>query len=743
MSNAAVDVALHLRLHDAATPGLDRAAQRAIDGERRVAQAGVQARAQQAAAIDRTAQAAQRSVRDMTNATAQAHAQQRGSMERLSQARELLGVRSEHAVQREIKQTEAAYERLAKSGRLGAAEQSRAYDAMRQKVQLLTNEMGKLTAEQQRQAQFAERLAAAEARMAARAKAVQERDAKGQRVLQAGGMVVAGVAAGAYAMAAPVQRAMSFDERMAHMANTAFNERDTAGRRVGMRELEQAINVSVQRGGGTREHAAETLDALIASGAMRVDEAIKMLPTLTKAGTAANADPTQLAQIGIRAMQTFKVDAADLPRVLNMALAAGQAGGFELKDMAKWLPQQMAAATMSGMRGREGFAKLAALNQAAAITAGTKDEAGNNVVNLLAKINSQDTAKDAQKMGVNLPAYLQAQRAKGLDSVDAFAALVDRSVHGRDDYKALQRQLARAKTDDDKRAALESMTTIAQGAGIGKLIQDRQALMALLGMMNNREYLGEVLAKVRANDRGNGGAVDQNFELISGTGAYKQQQRQESMAAAEKAAIDKLPGGSAVNDALTSLAQRFPAVTGSASLAATGLAAVAGAAGIAALALRTQGAGGSAIARAAGKAVEYLPSGRTVAKVGAIGLGAAAGGAVLQKMAGEDSAIARYGSSMLNGAAAGATVGSLVPVVGTAIGAGVGASMGALYEWLSSKPAQANADKAEPPKMDAKVRIEFGQLPDGLVPRVAASSMSASGMNARFDTGNIMTGVPN
>ena len=81
---------------------------------------------------------------------------------------------------------------------------------------------------------------------------------------------------------------------------------------------------------------------------------------------------------------------------MNMAMSAGQAGGFELKDMAKWLPQQMAAASMSGMSGRAGFAKLAALNQAAMITAGNKEEAGNNVVNLLGKINSNDTAADAK-----------------------------------------------------------------------------------------------------------------------------------------------------------------------------------------------------------------------------------------------------------------------------------------------------------------------------------------------------------
>jgi TP901 family phage tail tape measure protein len=225
------------------------------------------------------------------------------------------------------------------------------------------------------------------------AKELDSMHARGSKALQMGGIVAAGGAAAAYALANPIKQAMTFDERLAHMSNTAFRERDVAGRKFGMNELRTAIDKAQQGGGGTREGAAEALDSMIASGAMSPAQAVSMLPHVTKAASAANADPTQLANIGIRAMQTFKIKSEDMPNVLNMALAAGQAGGFELKDMSKWLPQQMAAATMSGLSGKEGFAKLAALNQAAAITAGSKDEAGNNVVNLLSKINSQDTRR--------------------------------------------------------------------------------------------------------------------------------------------------------------------------------------------------------------------------------------------------------------------------------------------------------------------------------------------------------------
>ncbi|KOP35249.1 hypothetical protein AFK69_00055, partial [Xenorhabdus sp. GDc328] len=58
-----------------------------------------------------------------------------------ARARETLGVRAERAIQREITRTIASYNRLARSGTLSIAEQSRAYDAMRQRVAALRNEM--------------------------------------------------------------------------------------------------------------------------------------------------------------------------------------------------------------------------------------------------------------------------------------------------------------------------------------------------------------------------------------------------------------------------------------------------------------------------------------------------------------------------------------------------------------------------------------------------------------------------
>lgn len=643
---AAVNVELRMTVRDGgATPALEKVGQAGEQAAGKIGQASERAAAaieQSAAAINKAADAisqmAQRSAQAQVQAADQAASaieqtatRQRTAYERMSHAREVLGVRSEQSIQREIDQTTAAYQRVQREGNLSADEQARHYAALQQRVQTLTNEMGRLTAEQQRSADISARAGQAEQRRMQRQAEFMAQQERFQARMRTAVTVGAAVTAGAYTLKAPLQQAMSFDERLAGMANTAYAERDVVGRKIGMGQLEAAINRSVGKGGGgTRERAADALDMLIASGIVSPKDAMAMLPSIMRASAASGAEATELAGIGLRAQQTFKIAPADMPRILNMALAAGQAGGFELKDMARWLPQQMAAASLTGLSGRAGFARLVALNQVAATTAGTTDEAGNNVINLLAKINSADTARDAKKqLNVDLPAYLAQQRAKGVDAIDAFGALVEQSAMKRQDYREARAKLAGPQTDQAKRATLESMANIAQGAGIGTLIQDRQAMMALVAVLNQRQYLADVTAKVRANDRASGGAVDVNYALISGTAAFRVRQAEQAKDAAQKSAMDGLtPAVGKVAGVFADLAQKYPALSGAVYTATGAIAAMAAAAGGAALVLGggkipgtlgKLGRAGKVVAPVAGKAIKF--AGRAVPHLAAAGVG--------------------------------------------------------------------------------------------------------------------------
>ncbi len=710
--SSAVDVEVRLKMRDGATAGIKSSAQTARQEAAKTASATEKAAQKSAEAVEKSA------------------ARQRSSYEKLSHARGSLGMRSEHAVRREIQQTEAAYNRLKASGSMSWQQQAVAADKMRQKVTALTNEMGKLTAAQKTYA--------------------------GIKFAAAG---VAGVGAAAYTLKAPAERAMSYDRRLANMANTAYAERDAAGRVIGMKTLEAAVNKARREGGGTREQAAEALDTMIASGVVSDADAIKMLPGIMKSATASNTDANALATIAIRAQQSFKISADDLPAVLSSALAAGQAGGFELRDMAKWLPQQMAMAKSIGLSGKEGFAKLASWNQASVITAGTRDEAGNNLRDLLNELNTPHFKRflGDQLLGDGTPGkkgerykrmkdidavYLDYQ-SRGIDKVSATLELMQEVFSKDKRYQELQEKLKTLdpKDQEGRRAILESMSAQVEGSNIGKVFHNQQSLMAMLGLMNNSDYVGDVLGKVRAEYTGpeDRSATSTAYAVISSTADYKMEQAKEDSASAQKSAMDGLtPAIGKAAEAFSDLASKHPLLVGTTALATTALGALAGAAGLATLAMGGKGLpGGGAINKAAAWATASGAGQRVVrgAKVGgAAGIGALAGDFVLGKAFGEESAITRYGSSALNGAALGATLGSIVPVLGTGIGAAVGGGLGLAWEGIKDllKP-------AEQKPVDVNFKAQLGLAP-GLVQQ--SQSMQASGGNVQMNTGNVWNGAP-
>ncbi|MEA4357855.1 phage tail tape measure protein [Klebsiella pneumoniae] len=423
--------------------------------------------------------------------------------QRAANARSELGIRSERDIQREIAQTQAAYNRLLRTGTLTANEQTRAFRAM-------TNQVAQLRTELNGAGQSMSRMERA-------------RMWGGNFTAFAGGIAAAG------AIVAPsVRNQMTYEQRLASMANTAFADQNTAGRRAGMRSMDQLIRRSVAVGGGSKETAADTLDTLLASGAVDYTTAEKLLPMLQKYATATEADPKELAQIAIRLKQSFGISDNQIPTALNMVIKSGQLGSFEIKNLAKWLPQQLAAANALGMNGLGDLAVLLGFNQASMISAGSPDEAGNNIVNLLTKINSQDAANSAARIkfngkGIDLPGTLVRARSKGFTALEAFSGLTDKIVANNPEYQALEKQLKSSTTDSARQEIMQSQAKILEGSAIGQIIADRQALMALVAWRANRQYGNDVIKGVNQQrvlplSQQSG---EQNFDLIKGTNFYK------------------------------------------------------------------------------------------------------------------------------------------------------------------------------------------------------------------------------
>lgn len=424
---------------------------------------------------------------------------------------------------------------------------------------------------------------------------------RAHRMLKGGAGIAAGVAAGGYVMAQPVARTMDYSMSLANLANTAYAGTSLAVRRAGKHSLDASIRTAVRQGGGTREGALDALNSLISQGMDR-NAAMALLPRIMRTSTAANADANDIAGLVMKARTSGGIRDNQVGSMLDMALVSGQMGGFELKDMARWLPRQMASASKAGMGGMKDLSVLLAANQAAIATSGSADEAGNNVSNLLNKITSMDTQKDAKRLGIDLAGTLSQARARGVDPLTAFADLADR-VSSRDPrYKALKAKAAAATTPEAKRAIYEQQAAIFEGSSLGQLIQDQEATKALVGFMGQRN---EIRRQTGAKYQG---AVDSNFALIAEESGFKVQQAANEKAFAENDAFTGL--ASAAGDAakaMGDMAQKHPKLAAATVAATKALAALAATA-------------------AAGSVAGFLTRGGAAAAEGAAARAAARGG---------------------------------------------------------------------------------------------------------------------
>lgn len=436
--------------------------------------------------------------------------------------------------------------------------------------------------------------------------------------------VVKGMAAyqaARYVVAPAMQQARSYDRQLAEASNTAFSDRNTAGRLAGMSDLNSTVEAALRAGGGTREQALQGLQKLLANG-ISFDQAKATMPSITQAATASGASTVEIAEIVTKLLK----DGFD-PRVIQdaigKAIAAGQAGSFEMKDMAQWIPKLLAGGKMSGQRGMADYERMLAMAQVSATTAGGSAEAGNNLLNFLLKINSQDTANDAKKLGIDLSGSLAAAREKGVSAPDAFMELLRKTSDADPRMVKLRQKFASAGSDSERMESLKAQESILQGSSVGKLVQDRQALMPIIALLNNMDEYKRVLSVVRA---GGAQTTEGNYALISGTADFRMQQAENEKLFAQTRGVGGANEALAkLADATSDLYQRYPGyaeAVEAAKLALGGLAAAAGAAGLAGLLMGSKAGLAGRMAGVASGLLGMAAPAVALGAVGAVGYGA-------------------------------------------------------------------------------------------------------------------------
>lgn len=547
----------------------------------------------QASEAEKTAKRQSEEQQKSTKAAISLERTRAAELRRNAKAREALGISSEQTIRRQIDQTIAAYNRLSRAGVMSATEQSRAFNQMRSRVAALRSELQGVTRlERARQT--------------------------GRNVMTIAG----GVAAAGAALVQPIRKQMSYSERLTEMTNTAFSDQDIAGRTAGMQRLDKLIRQNVQSSGLSKEGVMGAAGVLFGKG-FSESEVNAILPGLTRTAAASKTDPEQLASVATKMMQTFHLTKDQIPAALNSMLVGGQKGGFEIADMVNGFPAQMAMAEQLGLSGMKGVNTLIKMNELGEVTAGSTDEASTNVVNLLQKINAPDTREKLKHVkvngkGINLEATLAQAKAHGMNQVDAFVKIVETVASQNKEYVKLKKKLESLPKNDKsgKRELYESMFQIFQGAGIGEVVNDRQALLGLIAYMNGGKTSGEIDAALYQQQNlkpGEKSATDLNFEFNSQQPWYKADQAKNAWDFAQMDAVKgpaHLVGTFA--GGLADAAEKFPGLATAVAGATTAIQSMTQAAlAFAGLKFLTEGLGGLV-----GKVGTAAEGGALVSKVG-------------------------------------------------------------------------------------------------------------------------------
>ena len=474
-----------------------------------------------------------------------------------------LGIRSERQIRMEILQTQAAYNRLARSGRASHNDLARAATATRNRIRELNDEL--------RQGAGGWR-----SRMGA---------------IGRGAATVAAGSAAAYAAVRPeVERYKALDMRLREVTWAAHGETrgaDTAWLQAqGMAQTKALALALVQQNGGSSDLALDTLSGMLANGMSWADVQKNAAATHAMA-RAAGENGQYDGAAAAKLAKTFADNGLDVAKASQMAAQSGMQGTFEIANMVRDLPALLPDAKAAGFSGEAGLAYLLSALQSASNKAGTPDEAANNVKNVLQKTLSADTTKrmdkllktsgskaDWQKM------VLEGQK-QGKNAVQVLADFAQTLLSKDKGFQAVK-----ARADKGDELAQQQMATM-QAFMVSKLMPDMQARAGLNAMMDAeqmRQYFD--------------GLMGNKTDVIGGKNQFMalgEAAKQEKAQAEKELSLQSSQFFATVAEGETKLAQltaQFPVATE----ALKALAAAASAAALAqgAMAMLGRGGGGGA-----------------------------------------------------------------------------------------------------------------------------------------------------
>ncbi|WP_095152518.1 phage tail tape measure protein [Pseudomonas sp. Irchel s3b5] len=475
--------------------------------------------------------------------------------------------------------------------------------------------------------------------------------------------------------------------------------------------------------GMANTQVADLVNQLVGGG-MALSEALKYAPVAAKFAVGQGASGTDTARMILAMQNNAKItDPQKMEQALASVALLGQQGSFEAADMAKWFPELLAQMASSGITGQDAVTQLGAMLQVQIKSAGSADEAANNLKNWIAKIGSEETVKGYADAGIDYQGSMNAAIGKGMSTFEASFELARRYVEKTDPKKAkqLDQGLTQIDQETDPAKAQAMADALAATLRTGDLFADMQVKTALMAYTQNKKIYADLKKSASDPNGERKGILDKNLserrEASSQRWAETGQAFNDSLRAigdALRPATDALASGiGAAARGLTALSEETPkvvlglaAVSAGALLAGKAWAALKIGRGLMNIARGSAGDRSSIVQRVFVTNADDLGDegldhdkdkkrtkgkGRTTLSRGMkVGGALAAVGAGVQVLDTYQNATTRdekaegYGEAagglvggVLGGAAVGAALGSIVPVVGTAIGGIIGGMVGA------------------------------------------------------------------
>ncbi|MDP9653633.1 UNVERIFIED_ORG: TP901 family phage tail tape measure protein [Pseudomonas putida] len=476
--------------------------------------------------------------------------------------------------------------------------------------------------------------------------------------------------------------------------------------------------------GMANTQVAELVNQLVGGG-MDLTEALKYAPVAAKFAVGQGASGADTAKMILAMQNNAKItDAQKMEQALASVALLGQQGSFEAADMAKWFPELLAQMASTGITGQEAVTQLGAMLQVQIKSAGSADEAANNLKNWVAKIGSEETVKGYADAGIDYQGSMNAAIGKGMSTFEASFELARRYVEKTDPKKAkqLNQGLTQISQETDPAKAQAMADALAATLRTGDLFADMQVKTALMAYTQNKKFYADLKKGASDPSGPRKDILDKNLnerrESSSQRWAETAQAFNDSLRAigdALRPATDALATGiGAAARGLTALSEETPkAVLGLAALSAGALvlgkawAALKIGRGLANIARGSAGDRSNIVQRVfVTNANDGDDDGLDHGKEGKGGKGRGpasrmsrgikVGGALAVVGAGvqvvdtyqnattRDEKAEGYGEAagglvggVLGGAVVGAALGSIVPVIGTAIGGIIGGMVGA------------------------------------------------------------------